>query len=213
MAIELLKNFIRFGLAEGFDLPGPNWRFMEEGTGWNPNAIIPGHFYTFRQPNPRGNDQLPSLDDYTTGVSKEKPYFDNFPIFLALDQYGRGLNVKIIPQSLRRAVIRAYLKLIMPMLEPLTDDSGNFLDIKKRLESPAIIPFFRISSDLIKQGLFNATPEIKFRFLVDKYNKAEMEGSLRLIDWPHVPKIGEVNYSNDQEIVSRSSFSDYLKIV
>jgi hypothetical protein len=32
-----------------------------------------------------------------------------------------------------------------------------------------------------------------------------------MIDWPDVPKIGEVNYSNDPTVVSRSAISDYIK--
>jgi hypothetical protein len=51
---------------------------------------------------------------------------------------------------------------------------------------------------------------IKFEFLVDKYNREEMR-YLSLIDWPNVPKIGEVNYSRDESIATRSQISDFLK--
>jgi hypothetical protein len=213
MAIQILANYAEQGTFEGFDQPGPNHRFIAEGKLVPPEMIIPGHFYSFFQPIPHGNDQLPSLDDWTSGISRAKPYYDNYPIFLALDQYGRGFNVKLIPQALRRQVIRSYLNLVMPLLKPFVNDTGDFIDLEDRRKSPGLNPFYRISVDLIKEGLFKRTPQIKFDFLVDKYNKDEMRKSLKLIDWPHVPKIGEVNYSNDPMIVSRSSFSDYLKIV
>jgi hypothetical protein len=210
MAIQLLRDYVQSGQLDGFDQPGPNHRFFEEGM--QSRYIIPGHFYTFAQMNPRGNDQLPSLDDWTAGIAKSKPYFDNAPIFLALDQYGLGLNVKLIPQLARRFFLRSYIRTVMPVLEKLVDDAGNFLEFTIRSQPPRLNPFATVNRNWIRERLFSSVPEIKFDFLVDKYKRDEMR-YLTMIDWPHVPKVGEVNYSNDQTIVSRSAISDYLKNV
>jgi hypothetical protein len=213
MAIEALRKYVELGNAENFGPIAPNSHFYEDGV--QTKYLVPGHFYSFLHMKPMGNDQLPSLDDWTTGTSKAKPYFDNYPIFLALDQFGQsglGLNVKLLPQLVRRSIIRSYLKLVMPVLEKMTDDTGNFLEFEERIRPPMINPFGSITLNFIKQALFSQLPEIKFSFLVDKYNRADMR-YLTLVDWPNVPKIGEINYSNDPTIVSRSAISDYLKNV
>jgi hypothetical protein len=211
MAIALISEYIRSGQAGEFTQPGPNHRFLNEGL--DAPYIIPGHFYSFAQLNVRGNDSLPSLDDWEGGLSKgTKPYFDNWPIFLALNQYGLGLNVKLIPQTTRKLFLRTYLKAITPILEKLIDESGAFLKFEDRLASPSLNAFITINRNWIRERIFSATPDIKFDFLVDKYNREEMR-YLKMIDWPDVPKIGEVTYSNDPAIVSRSAISDYLKNV
>jgi hypothetical protein len=213
MAIEKLREYAELGSTENFIPASPNYHFYDEGV--QTRYLIPGHFYAFLHMYPVGNDQLPSLDDWTTGVSKNKPYFDNYPIFLALDQFGQsglGLNVKLLPQLTRRYIVRSYIKAIMPVLEKMVDESGNFLEFEERIRPPRINPFASITLDWMRQRLFSALPEIKFSFLVNKYNRSDMR-YLKMIDWPDVPRIGEVNYSTDPTIVSRSAISDYLKIV
>lgn len=205
--IKLLEKYVETGSVEGFQQAGPNHRFADEGK--LVSALIPGHFYTFVQMNPRGNDQLPSLDDWTTGTVNVKPYFDNWPIFLALDQYGLGLNIKLIPQPRRRLFIQNYVSLILPVLANLLEENGDLMPFEKRLRQPEIRPFASINRGRVKDTFLNQLSDRKFDFLVDKYKRDEMR-FLKLIDWPHVPRIGEVNYSADPAIATRSPISNYL---
>jgi hypothetical protein len=205
--IKLLEKYIETGVVENFQQTSANYRFSDEGD--QVSVIVPGHFYTFAQLNPKGNDLLPSLDDWTTGTVNVKPYFDNAPIFLALDQYGLGLNIKLIPQSARRRFIRQYFKVILPVLSNLLNEDGSLIQFEKRIRQPEIGPFLSIGRGGVKNTFLNQLSDRKFDFLVDKYKRDEMR-FLTLIDWPHVPKIGEVNYSADPAIATRSSISNYL---
>jgi hypothetical protein len=210
MAIQQIKDYIQTGLVEKFTQPGPNYRFAEESV--KVPILIPGHVYTFVAKTVKGNDGLPSLDDYTSGISNgSKPYIDNYPIFISLGSSGPiefGLNIKIMPQQLRRKFIQTYLKRILPVLSNLTDDKGEFIEYSKRIRQPEMNPFGNINKNFIMS--ISPYSGIKFEFLVDKYNREEMR-YLSLIDWPNVPKIGEVNYSRDESIATRSQISDFLK--
>jgi hypothetical protein len=210
MAIRQIKEYIETGKVENFTQPVQNYRFSEESL--QVPILIPGHVYTFVAKTVKGNDGLPSLDDYTSGQSdKVKPYIDNYPIFISLGNRGPiefGLNLKVMPQPLRRRFIQTYLNRILPVLSNLTDDKGEFIEYQKRIRQPEMNPFGSVDKNFI----MNISPYsgIKFEFLVDKYNREEMR-YLRLIDWPTVPKIGEVNYSRDGSIATRSQISDFLK--
>jgi hypothetical protein len=208
MAIKLIHDYVQSGTVPNFSASTPNYRFSDEGV--QVRYLIPGHFYTFIQMTQRGNDQLPSLDDWTAGIAKGKPYFDNWPIFLALDQYGLGLNVKMMPSLVRRLFLRSYLGAILPALEKAVNSTGEFLSYDERIKPPIVTPFGTINRDWIRSRIFSAAPAVKFDFLVDKYKRDEMR-YLKLIDWPDVPKIGEVSYTTDPAIATRSSISDYLK--
>ena len=98
----------------------------------------------------------------------------------------------------------------MPALTGMVNDNGHFLEFMERARSPMINSFASVNLEWIKRQIFNSLSEIKFSFLVDKYNRVDMR-YLKMIDWPDVPKIGEVNYSNDPTVVSRSAISDYIK--
>ena len=210
MAINKIQEFITSGTVTDFVPDGPNHRFIDESV--QVPILIPGHVYTFISTTIRGNDGLPSLDDYTAGLSKGiKPYIDNRPIFISLGQEGpfeTGLNLKVIPQGLRRRFIRTYLRSLAPILANLTDSNGEFIDYQKRIRLPEMNPFGRINRSFIKS--ISQFSGIKFEFLVDKYKREEMR-YLGLIDWPHVHKIGEVDYSRDPSIATRSQISDFLK--
>jgi hypothetical protein len=208
MAIKLIRDYVQNGTVSNFEMSTPNYRFSDEGV--QVRYIVPGHFYTFIQRTQRGNDDLPSLDDWTAGLSRSKPYFDNWPIFLALDQYGLGLNVKLMPSLARRLFLRTYLRTVLPALERVVDQNGEFLSQEERLRPPLVNPFGSINRDWIRNRILGQLPSIKYEFLVDKYNREEMR-YLKLIDWPHVPKIGEANYSTDPAVATRSFISDYLK--
>lgn len=210
MAIQQIKDYIETGTVNGFSQSGPNYRFSEESM--QVPILIPGHFYTFISKTIRGNDGLPSLDDYTTGQNKGiKPYVDNRPIFISLGNSGPihfGLNVKLMPQLLRRKFIQTYLNRLLPVLSKLVEESGEFIEYSKRIRQPEMNPFGSINKDFIMA--ISPYSGVKFEFLVDKYNREEMR-YLSLIDWKNVPKIGEVDYSTDQSIATRSRISDFLK--
>ena len=120
MAIQQIKDYIETGKVENFTQLGPNYRFSEESV--QVPILIPGHVYTFFTKTVRGNDGLPSLDDYTSGQSNgAKPYIDNYPIFISLGSKGPiefGLNIKVMPQPLRRKFIQTYLKRILMVSTP-----------------------------------------------------------------------------------------------
>ena len=210
MQIQRIQEFIRTGKVDDFSVIGPNHRFAEESL--PVSILIPGHVYTFISSTIRGNDDVPSLDDFVTGVSKgKKPYIDNRPIFISLGQEGPfeiGLNLKVIPQGLRRTFIRTYFRALEPILKNLTDSKGEFIEYPKRIRLPEMNPFGRINKTFITS--ISQFAGIKFEFLVDKYKREEMR-YLGLIDWPQVHKIGEIDYSRDPAIATRSQISDFLK--
>lgn len=210
MQIQKIQEFIRTGEVTDFTADGPNHRFADDLL--LVPVLIPGHVYTFISSTIRGNDGLASLDDFVTGVSKgKKPYIDNRPIFISLGQEGPfevGLNLKVIPQVLRKRFIRTYFRAIEPVLKNLTDSNGELIDYQKRIRLPEMNPFGRINKNFITS--ISQFAGIKFEFLVDKYKREEMR-YLGLIDWPHVHKIGEVDYSRDPAIATRSQISDFLK--
>lgn len=209
MAVKELEDYIDNGSIENFIQPGPSYFFEKEGTPWEYADLIPGHFYTFQQLRTRGNDDLPSLDDWTAGLTNVKPYFDNRPVFLALDQYGLGLNVKLIHQPKRRSFIRNYCSFIRSILSNLLDDNGSLIKLENRIRKPEIRPLLSINHSTIKTVFLSQLSDRKFDFLIDKYKRDEMRNP-KLIDWPHVPKIGEINYSADPMIATRSVLFDYL---
>lgn len=211
MSIKSLTDFIDSGSIEKFDQPGSNYRFEAEGQLVNHPRLLPSHIYTFVSLNPRGNDSVSSLDDYQSGVAKGvKPYFDNRPIFISLGKEGPmeiGLNLKLIQTSTRESFIRLYLKLLRPVLEKLVDQSGNFIELESRIRLQELTPLLKVNRDFIKQ--VSSLSDVNLEFLVDKYRREDMR-FLRLIDWPHVPKLSQVNYSQDPMIATRTPISYYL---
>lgn len=210
MSLSQIKDYIETGKVDRFFQPGPNYRFVEESI--QVPILIPGHFYTFISKTIVGNDLLPSLDDYTAGRSEGiKPYVDNRPIFISLGGRGPiqfGLNLKLMPQLLRRKFIQTYLKRLLPVLSNLVDQTGNFIEYPNRVRLPEMNPFASVNREFVMA--ISPYSGIKFEFLVDKYNREEMR-YLSLIDWNHVPNIGEINYSTDPAISTRSRISDLLK--
>ena len=212
MAIKLLQKYAEEGLVPGFLPPGPNYRFDSEAPKVAHRALAPGHIYTFITMREVSSDDVPSLDDYQTGLSKgKKPYYDNRPIFLALGQEGPmevGLNLKMIPVALRKKFIRTYLKnRIIPALANLVDETGSLIQLDTRLRSPAINSILLTDRSYIKS--ISGLSGLNFEFLVDKYKREEMR-FLSMIDWPDVPKLGEVNYSQDKTVVSKTPISYFL---
>lgn len=211
MSIQLLQDFVDTGEFEQLSQAGPNYRFEAEGILVNHPRLLPAHVYTFVALKPRGNDSVSSLDDYQSGVAKGlKPYYDNRPIFISLGQEGPmevGLNLKLIPPLVRKRFIRLYLKRLMPALGRLTDENSKFQPLDSRIRLPEMAPLLGVNRNFIRQA--SNFSDLNLEFLVDKYRREEMR-FLRIIDWPHVPKLAQVNYSQDPTIATRTPISYYL---
>lgn len=223
MALTLLQSYINEGTVEGFVQGGPNHRFEECKQVEFP---FPGHFYTANIPTGIGNSaQALSIEQWQLDQSKGKPYSDQFPIFLALNsldgagQYFLGLNVKLIPRPLRKRFLQEYLRIFFSDRGPIAkaalasffNQDGELLEYEERLRLPDMGRLATtVTLNWLKSNLFRQLSDLKFNFLVDRYNRMQMQG-LRLIDWADVIKIGEVEYSTDPTVIAVSSISDYLK--
>lgn len=225
MAIKLIQSYINDGTVEGFEQRAPNHRF-EECNGVS--DVFPGHFYTAKIPTGIGNS-LPalSIEQWQLDQSQGKPYIDQQPIFLALNsldssgQYFLGLNVKLIPRALRKLFLQRYLSIFFSDRGPVAkavlsnffNEDGGLLEYADRRRLPDM---GRLASTVtlgwLKSNLFNQFSDLKFSFLVDKYNRMQMQ-EIKLIDWPDVAKVGEVEYSTDPKVKTVSSITDYLKNV
>jgi hypothetical protein len=211
--LDKIRDFYRNGTDPEFS-PQPNHVFTNHSQkGGDRVYLLPGHFYSFLNLTPIGPDQVPTIDEYEilrnpslrdqSLVSKYKirlPYYDNQPIFLALDQYGLGLNIKIMSQFLRKRFIRTYMLRMQPALD-LCFKEGELLPIRQR---PSLNSFLSVNLGFIKQ--VSGLDDLKFNLLVNKYNREQMR-NLTLIDWDTVPNLHLANYSTDRLISTRSSFS------
>lgn len=213
---EKLQDFYINGNDPEFE-PIPNQSFVK-----NISAelvpFIPGHFYTHIELFPIGPDDVPTWDEYeilknpsTRDLQRSvkykinKPYYDNRPIYLALDSNGLGLNIKLMSQGLRKSFIMMYLRVMKNAISNCYND-GELSDLRTRLRDGKIMPFLSINYEIIKRMI--GMPDFKLGILVNKYNREKIR-NLTLIDWDDVSKLPLVNYSTDRTISSRSSFSLY----
>jgi hypothetical protein len=212
MSIKGIKQFISTGQVDEFPQANSAYYFDTERISVNYARLVPSYVYTFVSVNPRGNDEIPSLDEYQTGASKGvKPYFDSRPIFLSLGQEGPMeivFNLKLIPTALRKWFLINYYKQILPILEKLVDESGNFIELNKRMRMQETGPLYRINRSFIRT--ISEQSNLNLEFLVDKYTRGEMGNPLGLIDWDQVPKIVTLSYMNDGSIVSKTPISYFL---
>jgi hypothetical protein len=209
MAIQILTDFINDGNSD-FVPPNPAYHFDAEAIKVSHPWLLNGHVYTFRVIRPVGNEAVSTLDDYETGLSRVKPYYDNRPILLSLGKEGPlevGLNLKLLSPAIRRKFIRFYLKRIMPTLEKVTDSDGNFIELDKRVRSSALSPLLGVTRAFIKQA--SGLTDLNFEFLIDKYKREEMI-NLSLLDWPDLPKLSKTNYAQDRTIATRTPISYFM---
>ena len=73
------------------------------------------------------------------------------------------------------------------MLDKIVDSDGNFIDLAARVKLAANNSL----SSLVNQDYFS-----KFEYWIDKYRREDMS-YLTLIDWPDVPKLTKISYSNN----------------
>lgn len=212
---EKLQAFYRTGALPDFD-PNPNHDFMQSSKNRERTILLPGHIYTHLELQPIGPDQVPTWDEYEilknpsmrdlSLISKykiKKPYYDNRPIFLAIDQNGLGINLKVMAPILRRKFLMLYLRVMESAIDKCYSD-GKLSSFQERITSGALAPFLRVDLNLVKSMI--GMPEFKLNLLVNKYNRETMR-NLTLIDWDEIPMLSMINYSTDRMISKRSNFS------
>lgn len=188
MNLAELKEFIKDGQILGFSSAGEN-NYLEGKAGVIPvdhRTCLSGHVYTFKSISQIGVTL--SVDEWFE--KSKSDYLDKQPIFISLGQEGPmeiGLNLKVMPTRLTEELVRSYLKVITPMLDKIVDLKGNFIGLADRVKRPATYSLSR----LVNRDFFS-----KYEYFIDKYRREDMS-YLTLIDWPAVPMLTKINYSNN----------------
>ena len=188
MVTSELKEFIKDGQILGFSSAGAN-NYLEGEAGVIPvdhRTCLSGHVYTFKSISQIGVTL--SVDEWFE--KSKSDYLDKQPIFISLGQEGPmeiGLNLKVMPTRLTEELVRSYLKVITPMLDKIVDLKGNFIGLADRVKLPATYSLSR----LVNRDFFS-----KYEYFIDKYRREDMS-YLTLIDWPAVPMLTKINYSNN----------------
>ena len=188
MNLAELKEFIKDGQILGFSSAGAN-NYLEGEAGVIPvdhRTCLSGHVYTFKSISQIGVTL--SVDEWFE--KSKSDYLDKQPIFISLGQEGPmeiGLNLKVMPTRLTEELVRSYLKVITPMLDKIVDLKGNVIGLADRVKLPATYSLSR----LVNRDFFS-----KYEYFIDKYRREDMS-YLTLIDWPAVPMLTKINYSNN----------------
>ena len=186
MQLAKLKEFIKDGQIPEFSSFGANNYLEDVSIPVDHRTCISGHIYTFKSISQIGVTL--SVDEWFEKSKSE--YLDKQPIFISLGQEGPmeiGLNLKVMPTRLTEELVRSYLKVITPMLDKIVDSDGNFIALADRIKLPANHSLSR----LVNRNFFS-----KYEYWIDKYRREDMS-YLTLIDWPDVPKLTKVSYSNN----------------
>lgn len=213
MDINNIKQFIQTRTVQDFPQLGKPYYFESERISINYAKLVPGHFYTFSTITQMIEDDIPSLDQYQTKESRKKPYFDRKPIILSLGQEGPvevGLNIKIMPHKVRVWFIQKYLTLILPTLETLVDENGDFIELHKRMILSQNSKFYHSNINRSFVRFVGEQIGLNLEFLVDKYTRGEMGNPLSIIDWPEVPLLGYTSYDKDGTVMSKTPISYFL---
>lgn len=212
MSIQSIKEFVSTGIPKEDSHQGLPYYFDNELVPINYATLIPGHFYTFNSIVSKQEDEIPSLDEVQTGEAKgKKPYFDKRPIFLSLGQEGPmevGLNMKVMPPKVRKWFVQKYLSFIMPTLEKLVDDDGDFRELADRMRLKQNAQFYQVNRKFIRY--ISEQIGLNLEFLVDKYRRGDMGNPLAIIDWDAVPQLATCMYHNDKTIISKTPISYFL---
>ena len=186
MQLAKLKEFIKDGQIPEFSSAGANNYLEDVSIPVDHRTCLSGHIYTFKSISQIGVTL--SVDEWFEKSKSE--YLDKQPIFISLGQEGPmeiGLNLKVMPTRLTEELVRSYLKVITPMLDKIVDSDGNFIALADRIKLPANHSLSR----LVNRNFFS-----KYEYWIDKYRREDMS-YLTLIDWPDVPKLTKINYSNN----------------
>ena len=186
MQLAKLKEFIKDGQIPEFSAFGANNYLEDVSIPVDHRTCLSGHVYTFKSISQIGVTL--SVDEWFE--KSKSDYLDKQPIFISLGQEGPmeiGLNLKVMPTRLTEELVRSYLKVITPMLDKIVDLKGNFIGLADRVKLPANYSLSR----LVNRDFFS-----KYEYFIDKYRREDMS-YLTLIDWPDVPKLTKINYSNN----------------
>ena len=187
MQLAKLKKFIKDGQISDFSSAGANNYLEDVSIAVDHRPCLRGHVYTFKSISQIG--KTVSVDEWFETNKSE--YLDNRPIFISLGQDAGpteiGLNLKVMPTRLTEELVRSYLKVITPMLDKIVDSDGNFIDLAARVKLAANYSLSR----LVNRDFFS-----KYEYFIDKYRREDMS-YLTLIDWPAVPMLTKINYSNN----------------
>ena len=186
MQLAKLKEFIKDGQIPEFSSAGANNYLEDVSIPVDHRTCLSGHVYTFKSISQIGVTL--SADEWFE--TSKSDYLDKQHIFISLGQEGPmeiGLNLKVMPTRLTEELVRSYLKVITPMLDKIVDSDGNFIDLTARVKLAANHSL----SSLVNQDYFS-----KFEYWIDKYRREDMS-YLTLIDWPDVPKLTKISYSNN----------------
>jgi len=186
MQLAKLKEFIKDGQIQEFSPAGANNYLEDVSIPVDHRTCMSGHIYTFKSISQIGVTL--SVDEWFEKSKSE--YLDKQPIFISLGQEGPmeiGLNLKVMPTRLTEELVRSYLKIITPMLDKIVNLDGNFIDLAERIKLPANYSLSR----LVNRDFFS-----KYKYWIDKYRREDMS-YLTLIDWPDVPKLTKITYSNN----------------
>ena len=186
MQLAKLKEFIKDGQIPEFSAFGANNYLEDVSIPVDHRTCLSGHVYTFKSISQIGVTL--SVDEWFE--KSKSDYLDKQPIFISLGQEGPmeiGLNLKVMPTRLTEELVRSYLKVITPMLDKIVDLKGNFIGLADRVKLPATYSLSR----LVNRDFFS-----KYEYFIDKYRREDMS-YLTLIDWPAVPMLTKINYSNN----------------
>ena len=186
MQLAKLKEFIKDGQIPEFSAFGANNYLEDVSIPVDHRTCLSGHVYTFKSISQIGVTL--SVDEWFE--TSKSNYLDKQPIFISLGQEGPmeiGLNLKVMPTRLTEEVVRSYLKVITPMLDKIVDSDKNFIGLADRVKLPATYSLSR----LVNRDFFS-----KYEYFIDKYRREDMS-YLTLIDWPAVPMLTKINYSNN----------------
>jgi len=211
MSIKQIKNFILDGSVDNTSYYGKPYYFEKDSLLFSYSKLIPGYFYVFNSLSGINEDDISSLDEYQTKTSLKKPYFDIKPIILSLGQEGPfevGLNIKLLPNKIRKWFIQQYLTFLMSSLESFINSDGNFIELNEQFKISQNNQLFQVNRSFIKQ--ISNRINFNLEFLIDKYKKEEMSKSLSLIDWDSVPLLSYCEYTNDGTVISKTPISYFL---
>lgn len=212
MKNKIVNDFIRVGSVPTFTEEGRPYYFDDDCIPFAYYRLVPGYIYTFVSSKVVEEDSLPSLDEYQTSPTKSvKPYFDRRPIILSLGQEGPmevGLNLKLMPLSVRHWFLSKYYKILSNLIEKSEDEDGKFIDFRERMKLSENSMLKNINRNFITQ--IGEQNNINFKFLVDKYTRGEMSNKLAIIDWEQAVKLPKLSYVTDGSVLTKTPISYFL---
>lgn len=202
-----IREFIRSNKIPKTRFDGLPYYFNNERFYITNNRIFPGYFYAFTLMQNQEID-LPTLNEYQIDKGI-KPYYDNKPIILLLENPINeliGLNIKILNPNQRLLFLKTYFVLIKDFLNLQLNSNKDFIELEERLTVNNNQLFNNMSKAIRNIGQYL---NIDLDFIIDKYTKEDIR-ELAIIDWPHIISVCNYNYMNDQSILTRTPLNYFF---